>query len=87
MELLRRAWQQVKTQGWRLANLDCVVCCEKPKVLPYRDKIRSSLAEVLEADPALVFVKGKTAEDLGPIGSGEAVEAMAVCLLENLLRD
>jgi len=87
MELLRRAWQRVKAQGWRLANLDCVVCCEKPKVLPHRDKIRSSLAKALDADPALVFVKGKTAEGLGPIGSGEAVEALAVCLLESGLSD
>jgi len=82
MELLKCAWQGVKAQGWRLANLDCVVCCEKPKILPHRDKIRSSLAKALDADPALVFVKGKTAEGLGPIGNGEAVEAMAVCLLE-----
>jgi len=81
IELLRRAWQRVKAQGWRLANLDCVVCCEKPKILPHRDKIRSSLAKALDADPALVFVKGKTAEGLGPIGSGEAVEGTAVCLL------
>jgi 2-C-methyl-D-erythritol 2,4-cyclodiphosphate synthase len=82
MELLNGAWHRVRAQGWRLVNLDCIVCCEKPKILPYRDKIRSSLAEVLEADPAVVFVKGKTSEGLGPIGSGEAVEAMAVCLIE-----
>jgi len=81
MELLKHAWQRVKAQGWQLANLDCVVSCEKPKILPYRDKVRTSLAKALDADPALVFVKGKTAEGLGPIGSGEAVEAMAVCLL------
>ena len=82
MELLRRAWQRVKAQGWRLVNLDCVVCCEKPKILPHRDKIHTSLAKALDADPALVFVKGKTAEGLGPIGKGETVEAMAVCLIE-----
>jgi len=82
MKLLKRAWQRVKVQGWRLTNLDCVVCCEKPKILPHRDKIRTSLAKALDADPAVIFVKGKTAEGLGPIGSGEAVEATAVCLLE-----
>jgi len=81
MELLKRAWQLVKAQGWRLANLDCVVSCEKPKILPYRDRIRFSLAKALDANPALVFVKGKTAEGLGPIGNGEAVEAITVCLL------
>jgi len=82
MELLKLAWQRVKAKGWKLANLDCTVCCENPKILPHRDKIRSSLAKALDADPSLVFVKGKTTESLGSIGSGEAVEAMAVCLIE-----
>jgi 2C-methyl-D-erythritol 2,4-cyclodiphosphate synthase len=44
------------------------------------------LAKALDADPALVFVKGKTAEGLGPIGGGEAVEATAVCLIEEAVR-
>jgi 2-C-methyl-D-erythritol 4-phosphate cytidylyltransferase / 2-C-methyl-D-erythritol 2,4-cyclodiphosphate synthase len=81
MELLKNAWQHIKAQGWQLVNLDCVVSCEKPKILPYRGNICSSLAKALDADPSLVFVKGKTAEGLGPIGSGKAVEAMVVCLL------
>jgi len=85
MELLKRAWQRVKTQGWRLVNLDCVVSCEKPKILPFRGSICSSIAKALDADPALVFVKGKTAEGLGPVGSGEAVEALAVCLITKIL--
>ena len=85
MELLKRAWQHVKAQGWRIVNLDCVVSCEKPKILPYMDKIRASLAKALDADPALVFVKGKTAEGFGLVGSGEAVEALAVCLITKIL--
>jgi len=80
--LLKNAWNKVKSQGWRLVNLDAVVTCEKPKILPYRDKIRESLAQTLEVDPGLVFVKGKTNEGLGATGTGEAVEALAVCLLE-----
>jgi 2-C-methyl-D-erythritol 4-phosphate cytidylyltransferase/2-C-methyl-D-erythritol 2,4-cyclodiphosphate synthase len=85
MELLKDAWRRVKTQGWRLTNLDCVVCCENPKILPHREKIRSSLAKALDAESAQVFVKGKTSEGIGPIGSGEAVEAVAVCLIEREL--
>ena len=80
--LLKSAWERVQKTGWQLINLDCVVTCEKPKILPYRDSIVSSLAQALEADTDQVFVKGKTNEGLGPLGTGEAVEAMAVCLLE-----
>ena len=80
--LLKKAWDKVRDEGWRLMNLDCVVICEKPKILPYREKIRLSLSQILEVDSRSVFVKGKTNEGLGPVGAGEAVEALAVCLLE-----
>ena len=82
MELLRNAFARVKNDGWRLVNLDCVVICEKPKVLPFRESLRNSLADVLEVTPDRVFVKGKTAEGLGPAGKGRAVEVYAQCLLE-----
>ena len=82
MEMLRSAFSMVKKAGWRLASLDCVVCCEEPKILPFRDNIRRSLARALEAPEDAVFVKGKTGEGLGPVGKGKAVEALAVCLLE-----
>jgi 2-C-methyl-D-erythritol 2,4-cyclodiphosphate synthase/2-C-methyl-D-erythritol 4-phosphate cytidylyltransferase/2-C-methyl-D-erythritol 2,4-cyclodiphosphate synthase len=82
MDLLRIAFARVKEAGWRLINLDCVVTCESPKVFPYRDSIQASLARVLEIPGTAVFVKGKTNEGLGPVGTGQAVEALAVCLLE-----
>jgi 2-C-methyl-D-erythritol 2,4-cyclodiphosphate synthase/2-C-methyl-D-erythritol 4-phosphate cytidylyltransferase/2-C-methyl-D-erythritol 2,4-cyclodiphosphate synthase len=82
MALLRSVFGMVKQAGWTLVNLDCVVCCEEPKVLPFRDNIRQSLAQALEVSIDKIFVKGKTGEGLGPVGKGKAVEALAVCLLE-----
>jgi len=83
MELLRRSFAALKEAGWRLVNLDCVVSCEEPKILPFRNDIRKSLARALECSDDRVFVKGKTNEGLGPIGKGNAVEALAICLLTN----
>ena len=82
MELLKNAWQKVKAQGFSLVNLDCVVICERPRILPYRELIIRSLAEALEVDPGSIFVKGKSNEGLGPTGRGEAAEVLAVCLLK-----
>jgi len=80
--MLKSAWDKVRSEGWRLVNLDCVITCEKPKVLPYRELICRSLALALDAEPCQFFVKGKTNEGLGPLGAGEAVEALVVCLIE-----
>jgi len=82
MALLRSVFDMAKQSGWTLVNLDCVVSCEEPKILPFRDCIRQSLAQALEVSIDRVFVKGKTGEGLGPVGKGKAVEALAVCLLE-----
>jgi 2-C-methyl-D-erythritol 2,4-cyclodiphosphate synthase len=81
MKLLAEVWARVKSSGWRLVNLDCVVLTEEPRILPLREKIRERLAACLGTEKEAVFVKGKTGEGIGPIGEGFAVEAEAVCLL------
>lgn len=82
MAMLREAYRKAADAGWHLVNIDCVVACELPKILPHREAIRASIAAALEAPAAAVFVKGKTNEGVGPVGEGTAVEATAVCLLE-----
>jgi len=82
MELLRNVFERVKKAGWRIINLDCVIICEQPKVLPFRDAIQASLAKTLEVSHDCVFVKGKTAEGLGSVGKGKAVQVLAQCLVE-----
>ncbi|MCL2763954.1 MAG: 2-C-methyl-D-erythritol 2,4-cyclodiphosphate synthase [Treponema sp.] len=81
MELLRNVYARVKQSGWKVVNLDCVIICEKPKILPFRELIRKSLAEALETPVENIFLKGKTKEGLGTVGMGKAVEVIAQCLL------
>jgi 2-C-methyl-D-erythritol 2,4-cyclodiphosphate synthase/2-C-methyl-D-erythritol 4-phosphate cytidylyltransferase/2-C-methyl-D-erythritol 2,4-cyclodiphosphate synthase len=82
LRLLAICRDAVRDAGWSIVNIDAVVSCERPAILPYRDAIRRSLAEALGVTPDAVFVKGKSGEGLGDIGEGRAVEALAVCLLE-----
>jgi 2-C-methyl-D-erythritol 2,4-cyclodiphosphate synthase len=82
LEFLKICGAVIKKAAWRVVNIDCVVSCEAPSVLPYRDAIRISLAEALGVQKEAVFVKGKSGEGLGDIGNYRAVEAFAVCLLE-----
>ena len=90
--LLAEAWRRVSEEGWRLENIDCVVHLERPKLLPHRSEIISSIEAILRQagckDPCgRVFVKAKTGEGLGDVGGGRAVDTQAVCLLSRLGRD
>ena len=79
--LLKTVMEKVYADGWKIENLDCVVKLEKPKFIPYREQVIKSIADVLKIEPSQVFVKAKTGEKLPPVGTGDAVEATAVCLL------
>lgn len=80
-QLLKTIMEKVRAAGWQIENLDCVVKLEKPKFIPYRQQVIESIARVLEVPADCVFVKAKTGEKLPPIGTSDAVEAYAVCLL------
>ncbi|MDE5899448.1 MAG: 2-C-methyl-D-erythritol 2,4-cyclodiphosphate synthase [Treponemataceae bacterium] len=81
VELLRTVWRAVRSEGWNLGNLDCVVKLERPKLLPYRQAVVASIAAILDVPAERVFVKAKTGEALDSVGSGSAVEAWCTCLL------
>ena len=80
-DLLRTVMKEVRSQGWQIENIDCVIKLEKPKFIPYRQQVIESIASVLGIEADRVFVKAKTGEKLAPIGTSEAVEAYVVCLL------
>ena len=80
-KLLAAVMEKVRAAGWQIENLDCVVKLEKPKFIPYRQQVIESIARTLQIRPDQVFVKAKTGEKLPPVGTSEAVEASAVCLL------
>lgn len=79
--LLKKIWDDVKNEGWELNNLDCVLEMEKPKFLPWRNKVIESIAGILECKNERIFVKAKTNEELDSVGQGLAIKAYCVCLL------
>lgn len=81
MVLLAEAHRQVQGHGWQIGNLDATIIAQAPKMAPHIPAMRARLAEVLGIGVAQVNVKAKTAEKMGPVGEGRAIEARAVCLL------
>ncbi|MDP1692328.1 MAG: 2-C-methyl-D-erythritol 2,4-cyclodiphosphate synthase [Burkholderiaceae bacterium] len=81
MRLLAEAARRVREAGFEIANIDSTVIAQAPKLAPHIDAMRARLADVLGMAIDQVNVKAKTAEKMGPVGEGRAIEARAVCLL------
>ena len=79
--LLQDAYQLVRQQGWELGNLDCTVIAQAPKLAPHITAMRERIASILGVYIEQINVKAKTAERMGPVGEGLAMEARAVVLL------
>jgi 2-C-methyl-D-erythritol 2,4-cyclodiphosphate synthase len=81
-EMLAKVAFMIGEGGHRVVNLDCVVHAEKPKLADFAEAIRHRIAGILLINPLQIGLKAKTGEGLGPVGSGELIEARCVALLE-----
>ena len=82
LELLDEVRALVWERDLAVANVDSTVVCEAPKLGPYRERIRETLAAPLGVEAARVGVKFTTNEGMGWIGRGEGIAALAVATLE-----
>ena len=81
LALLAEAARRVRAEGWQIGNVDSTVIAQAPRMAPHIAAMRQRLAQALLVEVAQISVKAKTAEGLGEVGRGEAIEASAVCLL------
>ena len=80
--LLAEAARRVRAAGWTIVNVDSTIVAQAPKMAPHIAAMRARIAQALGIEAAEVNVKAKTAEKMGPVGEGRAIEARAVCLLQ-----
>ena len=79
--LLAEAARRVRAKGYEIGNVDSTVIAQAPKLAPHKVAMRIRIAQVLGVEVDQVNVKAKTAEKMGPVGEGLAMEARAVVLL------
>ncbi len=79
--LLTGAARLIRAQGYEISNVDCTVIAQAPKLSPYKLAMRERIAAVLGLGTDQVNVKAKTAEKMGPVGEGAAIEARASVLI------
>ena len=84
---LAQAAKLIREMGGIIDFVDCTVICEAPRLTPYREVMRSRIAEILQLPSARVSIKATTTERLGFAGRGEGIAAQAVATIRMDLRD
>ena len=79
--LLAEAARRVREAGFQLINVDSTIVAQAPKMAPHIPAMCACIAQALGLPLGAVNVKAKTAEKMGPVGEGRAIEARAVALL------
>ncbi len=79
--LLAEVMRRVRAAGYELGNLDSTVIAQAPKLMPWIPAMRETIARTMGVAVQQVNVKAKTAEKMGPVGEGHAIEARAIVLL------
>ena len=84
LNMLAEVTKLVRREGYELSNADAVVMLERPALNPFIDDMRLSIAKVVAVDVERIGIKATTAEGLGQIGAGEAIEVFCSCLMGKL---
>lgn len=80
--LLRRTFQLIRQEGYKLVNVDTTLTLEAPKIKPYVARMQAVIAEILEVTQKDVSIKATTTEKMGFVGREEGVVAYATALLQ-----
>ena len=82
--LLRKVYERLRENGYRVINVDATIIAQKPKMKPYIPEMRMNIAAALSLDTDSVSVKATTEEEMGFTGRGEGISAHCVCLIDNV---
>ncbi len=84
VELLKKVCAVLKDHGYKLGNADCTIIAQRPKLAPFIDKMRETLASAMDVPVSALSIKATTEEKLGFTGEGLGIATHAVCLIEEI---
>lgn len=82
--LLQKTVDLVKAENYVLVNIDSTVCIEAPRIRPYVDQMRKTIAGIAGLSEKEVSIKATTTEKMGFVGREEGLVAYAVVLLQKI---
>lgn len=79
--LLKDTLSKIESKGYKIENIDTIICLQSPKVGKYIPLMQETLSNILGIEIEDITIKATTTENLGFVGHKEGVAAHSVCLL------
>lgn len=80
-ELLQKTLAIIHKKNYEIINIDSILIAETPKIAPFKDQIKETIATVLNISPDDFNLKAKTKEKTGAVGRGEAIECFCISMV------
>ena len=84
IKLLAHVGAVLHENQYKIENIDATLLCQKPKLAPHIDAMRTHISCALGIEKHAVSVKATTEEGLGFTGAGEGIAAHCVCLINRV---
>jgi 2-C-methyl-D-erythritol 2,4-cyclodiphosphate synthase len=81
-ELLRDVARKLAALKLKVVNIDATIVAEAPRMAPHAKRMIANIAADLGIVPGAINIKATTTEQMGFIGRGEGIAAMAVALVD-----
>lgn len=82
LKLLTATLEILRNARYEIVNIDCTVFAQSPKLSPYREAMKTTVAKTIDLNSNRINIKATTTEGLGFIGEGKGIAAMCVALIE-----
>lgn len=82
LRIVEKAVELLQAQGGHVVNVDCALIAEAPKIMPFVQQMKETLAPILGVVPRRVGVKATTNEKLGALGRREGMAAFATVSIQ-----
>jgi len=79
--LLKKTIELIATKGYRVGNIDCTICAERPKMNPHIPEMKECIASIMDTDTDNISIKATTTEKLGFTGREEGISAYVTVLI------
>ena len=77
--MLKRSYELIRNSGWEIANIDCTLVLEKPKIYKYTDQMKKNISDIIMSNE--ISIKATTSEGIGFVGKEEGCVAYATVLI------